>query len=88
MTTHAMMITTQKKTLSYIKQTPSDDFIPFVIKTYGCFHFHFHSFFTAYVQTMIVCHQRSSLVPSMLISYYGQCMFVTLQHAQAIAILQ
>jgi hypothetical protein len=71
MTTHAMMIVVQEKTRSYIEQTPSDDFIPLVLETYGCFHFHFDSFFTVYVQTTIACRQRSSLVPSMLVSYYG-----------------
>jgi hypothetical protein len=88
MTTHAMMMATQEKTRSYIEQTPSDDFIPLVIETYGCLHFRFDSFFTAYAQTTIAHHQRSSLVPSMLVSYYGQHMSITLQHAQAIAILQ
>jgi hypothetical protein len=73
MTTHAMMMTTQEKTHSYIEQTPSDEFIPLAIETYGCLHFHFDSFFTAYAQTTIVHHQRSSLVPSMLVFYYGQC---------------
>ncbi len=33
-------------------------------------------------------HQRSSLVPLMLVSYYGQHMSITLQHAQAITIPQ
>jgi hypothetical protein len=38
MTTHAMMMAAQKKTRSYGKRTPSDDFIPFSIETYGCLH--------------------------------------------------
>jgi hypothetical protein len=37
----------QEKTQSYVKQTLGDDFIPFAIETYGCFHFHFDSFFIA-----------------------------------------
>jgi hypothetical protein len=35
---------TQEKTMSYAEQAPSDDFIPFVIETYGCFHSCFDSF--------------------------------------------
>jgi hypothetical protein len=87
MTTHAMMMATQEKTLSYIEQTPSDDFIPLAIEMYGCLHFCFDSFFTAYAQTNIARHQQSSLIPLMFVSYYGQCMSITLQHAQAIVIL-
>jgi len=45
--THAMMMVVQKKTRSYVDRTPNDDFIPLVIETYGCFHFHFDSFLTA-----------------------------------------
>jgi hypothetical protein len=72
MTTHAMMMTAQKKTCSYIEQTPSDDFIPLAIETYGCLHFHFHLFLTACAETTIARHQQSPLVPSMLVFYYGQ----------------
>jgi hypothetical protein len=37
----------QEKTQSYVEQMLGDDFIPFAIETYGCFHFHFDSFFIA-----------------------------------------
>jgi hypothetical protein len=52
-TTHAMMIAYQKKTQSYVKQTPCNNFIPLAIDTYGCFHSRFDSFFTTYAQTTI-----------------------------------
>jgi len=38
----------QEKAWSYAKQTPSNDFIPFIIEMYGCFHFGFDSFLTAF----------------------------------------
>ncbi len=53
MTTHAVMMATQKKTWSYPKRTLDDDFISFAIETYGCFHSCFHSFFIACAQTII-----------------------------------
>jgi len=56
--------------------------------SYGCFHSCFDSLMTACAQTTIVCHQRSFLVPSMLVSYYWPCVSIALQHVQAIAILQ
>ncbi len=56
--------------------------------SYGCFHSCFDSVMTACAQTTIVCHQRSFLVPLMLVSYYWQCVSIALQHVQAIAILQ
>jgi hypothetical protein len=65
-----------------------DDFIPFAIETYGCFHSRFDSFFIAFAQTTIACHQRSSLIPLILIAYYQQHMSITLQHAHAIMIFQ
>jgi hypothetical protein len=43
MTTHATT-TTQKKTQSYTECALGDNFIPLVIKTYGCFHSCFNSF--------------------------------------------
>ncbi len=58
------------------------------IETYGHLHYHFDSFFSACAQITIVCHHRSSLVPSMLVFYYQQCMSTALWHAQAIAIFQ
>jgi hypothetical protein len=88
MTTHAMMMVAQEKNRSYIEQTPSDDFTPLAIEMYGCLHFHFDSFLIVYAQTTIAHHQQSSLIPSMLVFYYGQHVSITLQHAQAIAILQ
>jgi hypothetical protein len=33
-----------------------DDFIPFVIETYGCFHYRFDSFLTTCAHTIITCH--------------------------------
>jgi len=44
-TTHVVMMATQEKTWSYIERALGNDFIPFVIKTYRCCHFHFDSFF-------------------------------------------
>jgi hypothetical protein len=43
-TTRVMTMVAQENTRSYIEQAPSDDFIPFVIETYGCLHSHFDSF--------------------------------------------
>jgi hypothetical protein len=82
------MMVVQEKTRSYTKRTLGDDFIPFTIETYGCLRFPFDSFFIACTQNIITRHQRSSLIPSMLVAYYRQHMFITLQHAQAIMILQ
>jgi hypothetical protein len=87
-TTQVTMMVVQEKTRSYVKQTLSDDFIPFAIETYGCLHSCFDSLLTPCAQTFIAHHQRSSLIPSMLVAYYQQCMSITLQHAQAIMILQ
>jgi hypothetical protein len=47
MTTHTMMMVAQEKTQSYVEQTLINDFIPFAIEMYGCFHFRFDSFLTA-----------------------------------------
>jgi hypothetical protein len=88
MTTHATIFVVQKKTQPYAEWTLSNDSIPLAIKRYGCLHSHFDSFFIAYAQTTIMCHQQSSLVPSKFISYYWQCVCIALQHAQAITILQ
>jgi len=63
--THASMMAAQKKTQSYFEQTLGDDFIPFAIKTYRCFHYHFDSFLTVCAHTIIAHHQWSSLIPSM-----------------------
>jgi len=46
-TTRAATMVAQKKTRSYVKQAPGNDFIPFAIETYGCFHFCFDLFFIA-----------------------------------------
>ncbi len=43
-TTYTMMMVAQEKTKSYIEQALGNDFIPFAIEMYGCFHFHFDSF--------------------------------------------
>jgi len=47
MITHVITMAAQEKTRSYAEQTLGDDFIFFVIETYGCFHSHFDSFFIA-----------------------------------------
>jgi hypothetical protein len=60
---------------------------PLLLKCMGL-HSRFDSFFTAYAQTTIACHRWSSLIPSMFVSYYQQCVSITLQHTQAIVILQ
>jgi hypothetical protein len=69
MTTHVTIVAAQKNTQSYTKQTPWNDFIPLAIKTYGCFHLRFDSFFISCVHANIACHQQTSMVPSMFISY-------------------
>jgi hypothetical protein len=71
-TTHAVAIVVQNKARSYTKQTPRNNFIPLAIKTYDCLHLHFDSYFTSYVHANIAYHQQTSLLPSMLISYYRQ----------------
>ncbi len=63
-------------------------FIPLAIKIYGCLHTHFVSFFITYVHATIRCHQQSSLVPMMFISYYQQHVSIALQHEHAITILK
>jgi hypothetical protein len=88
MTTHATMMLVEENTQLYVEQASSDNFIPLAIKMYGCFHFRFDSFFIACAHTIIACHQRSSLVPLMLVSYYQQRMSIALQHAQTIMIFQ
>jgi hypothetical protein len=86
-TTHVVMMTTQEKTQSYIERIPSNDFIPLAMETYGCLYFCFDSLFIACAHTTITRYQRSSLVPSMLVFYYQQHVFATLQNAQTITIL-
>jgi hypothetical protein len=88
MTTFTTMMVAQEKTWSCIERTLGNDFIPLAIETYGCLHFCFDSFFTTCAHTSIAHHQRFSLIPSMLVSYYWQCMSIALQHVQAIAIIQ
>jgi hypothetical protein len=65
-----MMMVTQEKTRSYDEKAEGNDFIPLAIEMYGCFYFRFDSFLTTCAHTIIVHHQRSSLVRSMLDSYY------------------
>jgi len=77
-----------RKNMIMHERTLDNDFIPLVIETYRCCHSHFDSFFIACAQTTIACHQWSFLVPSMFVFYYKQHMSITLQHAQAMAILQ
>jgi hypothetical protein len=91
--THATMMVVQKKKQSYVKQTlvkrtSGNDFILLAIEMFGCFHFHFDSFFTTCVQTTIARRQRSFLIPLMLVSYYQQHMSIALQCVQAITIFQ
>jgi hypothetical protein len=87
-TTHAMIVATQKKTRSYVEHTSKDTFIPLVVKTYGCLHSRFNSFFTTCVQATIAHDLQSILVLTMLISYCWHCVSIVLQHVQAIAIFQ
>ncbi len=82
-----MMMAAQEKTWSYAEWALGDDFIPLAIEMYGCLHSHFDSFLVAYAYTIIVRHQWFFLVPSMLISHYWQCVFIAVQHAQAIVII-
>jgi hypothetical protein len=56
MTTHVAIIVTQDKAQSYTKEMPKNDFIPLVIKTYNCLHFHFDSFLTSCVHACISYH--------------------------------
>jgi hypothetical protein len=46
-TLHVTTIVTQDKARSYTEQAPKDDFIPFAIETYDCFHPCFDSFPTS-----------------------------------------
>ncbi len=87
-TTNAMIVASQKNTRSYVKRTSKDTFIPFAIKTYGCFHSHFNSFFTTYVQAIITHDLQSILVLTMLISYCWHCVSIVLHRVQAIATFQ
>jgi hypothetical protein len=52
-TTHAAIVVVQDKTRCYTKRTPWDDFIPLAIKTYGCFHLCFDSFFISCIHANI-----------------------------------
>jgi hypothetical protein len=54
----------------------------------GVFIFILIQFFIAYAHTIITCHQRSSLIPLMLVSYYQQRMSIALQREQPIVIFQ
>jgi len=85
---HATIVAVQDKAQSYIEQAPWNDFIPLAIETYNCFHLHFDPFLISCVHASIVRHQQTSLVLSMLISYYKQWVLIALQHVQAITILQ
>jgi len=75
MIVHATIVTTQDKTWSYTKWMPRNDFIPLAIET-------------SFIHASIAHHKQTSLVPSMLISYYRQSMSIALQCAQVIAIFQ
>jgi hypothetical protein len=88
MTMRAVTIVAQNKAQSYTKRVPRDDFISLAIKTYDYLHPCIDFAFTSYVHANIACHQQSSLVPLMLISYYRQKMSIALQCVQAIVILQ
>jgi hypothetical protein len=87
-TTHAMIIVTQKKTRSYVECTSKDTFIPLAIKTYGCLHSRFNSFFSTCVQATIAHDLQSILVLTTIISYCWHCVSIVLQCVQAIAIFQ
>jgi hypothetical protein len=70
-----------RENISYVKRTLGDDFIPLAIGMYKCLQSHFDSFFIACARTIIVCHQWSSLVPLMFVSYYQLRMSITLYRA-------
>jgi len=57
-TMHVVIVIIQKKVRSYVVCASGDDFIPLTIETYGCFHFHFDSFFTTCVQIIVVHHRN------------------------------
>ncbi len=78
--THVTTVVAQEKTRSYKEQVLGNDFIPFAIETYGCLHFHFDSFLISCVHANIVRHQHTSLIPSMLISYYKQRMLIAFRY--------
>lgn len=46
---HVVIVVAQNKTLSYTKQVPRNDIIPFAIETYYCFYPRFNSFFFFFV---------------------------------------
>jgi hypothetical protein len=54
---HATIIAAQNKAQSYTEQTPGDDFIPFAIETYGCFHPRFFFLYDFLCTSCITCHQ-------------------------------
>jgi hypothetical protein len=66
MTTCAIIVAIQNITQSYIEQMLQDDFTPLATNTYNCFHPHFDSFLTS-VYANIAHHQKTTLVPSMLV---------------------
>jgi hypothetical protein len=57
MAVHVATIAIQDKAQSYTKRALGDDFIPFAIETYSCFHPHFDSFLTSCVHACIIHHQ-------------------------------
>jgi len=88
MTTHATIAVIKDKAQSYTKRASRNDFIPLAIETYDCFHPCFDSFLTSCIHACIICHQQTSLVPSMFISHYRERMSIALQHVQTITIFQ
>jgi len=71
-TAHVAIMVVQEKTWSYAEHTLRNDFNPLAIEMYECYHYCFNSLLTNCAQTIIICHQQSSLIPLILISYYWQ----------------
>jgi hypothetical protein len=86
--THGTIVVVQDKSWPYIDRMLGIDFIPLVIGTYSCLHHCIDSSLNFGVHVSITCHQQTSLVPSMFISYYKQWVLIAFHHAQTITILQ
>jgi hypothetical protein len=77
-----------KKTHNYmLSEHHAITSFPLLLRCMDVF-FCFDLFFITCAHITIACHQRSFLIPLMLVSYYEQHMSITLQNAQAIVIFQ
>ncbi len=80
------MITDQAKVVSYVIDT-QDDFIPLVVKVFGCLHQHVDTFF--HVPTRHDQTKGSRGLPLLILrSYYKQRVLVALQEVQVAIVLQ